>query len=283
MANAYETLGVPKGASEEEIKKAYRRLAAKHHPDRGGDTAKFQEVQSAYDTLTDPQKRAQHDNPFQQGFHRTGPGNFEFHFSNGGGPEDIFEQFFRNGFNGNPFQQRQQHTRRNKDLRVNIQVSLAETLDPQKKTISVQTTKGDRFQVDVEIPRGVSNGTTIKYSQLGDNMFDTLPRGDLYVVVNVAQDQRFEIHGNNLLLRLEIDSLDAILGCDKIIQNFDGKEYSIKIPTGCQYGTRFGLGGQGLYLMNSNIRGDLVVEVIINTPVYAEETLTALRNIRNSL
>jgi curved DNA-binding protein len=283
MANAYETLGVPKGASEDEIKKAYRRLAAKHHPDRGGDTAKFQEIQTAYDTLTDPQKRAQHDNPFQQGFHRTGPGNFEFHFSNGGGPEDVFEQFFRQGFGGNPFQQRQQHTRRNKDLRVNIQVSLAETLEQQKKTISVQTTKGDRFQVDVEIPKGVSNGTTIKYAQLGDNMFDTLARGDLYVVVNVIQDQRFEIHGNNLLLRLEIDSLDAILGCDKIIQNFDGKEYSIKIPAGCQFGTRFGLGGQGLYLMNSNVRGDLVVEVIINTPVYAENTLTALRNIKNSL
>ena len=85
MANAYETLGVPKGASEDDIKRAYRKLAAKHHPDRGGDTAKFQEIQSAYETLSDPQRRVQHDNPFQ---HQQGPNgsHFEFNFGGGAGP-----------------------------------------------------------------------------------------------------------------------------------------------------------------------------------------------------
>lgn len=278
MANAYDILGVPKGASDDEIKKAYRRLAAKHHPDRGGDTAKFQEIQSAYDTLSDPHKRAQHDNPnpFNNGFRQAGPGHFEFHFG-GGNPNDIFEQFFHQGF----AQQRQ--ARRNKDLRVSIQVSLADTLDQQHRTISVQTTKGDRFFVDVDIPRGVSNGTTIKYPQMGDNMFDTLTRGDLYVIVNVQSQNNFEIHGNNVLTRLEIDSLDAILGCDKIIRNFDGKEFSIKIPAGCQYGTRFGLNGQGVFLMNSNVRGDLIVEIVIHIPQYPEHILTMLRNIKTNL
>jgi curved DNA-binding protein CbpA len=87
MANAYETLGVPKGASDEEIKRAYRKLAGQHHPDRGGDTARFQEIQSAYDTLSDPVKRQQHDNPNPfggHGFHQTGPGFHEFHFGGGG-------------------------------------------------------------------------------------------------------------------------------------------------------------------------------------------------------
>ena len=187
MANAYETLGVPKGASEDEIKKAYRKLASQHHPDKGGDTAKFQEIQTAYETLSDPQKRAQHDNPNPFSSFDNGNGtHFEFHFGNGG--NDIFEHIFRQGpFGGpNPFNQRHHQPRRNKDLRVLLTVNLSDTLSDQKKTISVQTTKGDRYNVDVQIPRGVSNGTTITYSGMGDNMFETLTRGDLYVIINVS-------------------------------------------------------------------------------------------------
>ena len=279
MANAYETLGVPKGASEEEIKKAYRRLASAHHPDKGGDTGKFQEIQSAYETLADPQKRQQHDNP--NPFHgHQGPGFHEFHF--GGGPEDIFQQFFSQGFGGNPFQ-RQQQPRRNKDLRININVTLAETLTEQRKSVSVMTTKSERFTVDVNIPRGVNNGTTIKYSGLGDNMFETLTRGDLYVIINIQHDARFEIHGTNLLTNINVDSIEAMLGCDKVVQSIDNKEYSIKIPQGCQYGTKFGLQRQGLYQMNTDHRGDLIVNVNVITPSLSQEQLNILRNIKTNL
>ena len=285
MANAYETLGVPKGASDEEIKRAYRKMAAQHHPDKqGGNTAKFQEIQSAYETLSDPQKRAQHDNPNPfHGFQQGGPhgSHFEFQF-NGGGPEDIFAQFFNQGGSGhNPFQ-RQHQPRRNKDLRVQMSISLASTLEAQKKTISVQTTKGDRYNVDVEIPRGINNGTTIKYTQLGDNMFDTLTRGDLYVIINVENDNRFELHGINVIANLEIDSIDAMLGCDKVITGIDGKEYIIKIPQACQNATKFGLQGQGLYQMNTNHKGDLIVNVNIKTPRLTEQQLTILKNIRST-
>ena len=281
MANAYETLGVPKGASDEEIKRAYRKLAGQHHPDKGGDTARFQEIQSAYETLTDPVKRQQHDNPnpfHGHGFHQTGPGFHEFHFG-GGGPEDLFAQFFNQGFGGhNPFQRHAQ-PRRNKDLRVQINVSLASTLEAQKKTISIQTTKGDRYNVDVEIPRGINNGTTIKYTQMGDNMFDTLTRGDLYVIINVENDNRFELHGINLMCNLEINSIEAMTGTDKIVKGVDGKEYNVKIPPGCQYGTKFGLQQQGLYQMNSNVRGDLIVNITIKTLLLPELQLNMLRNI----
>ena len=283
MANAYETLGVPKGASDEEIKKAYRRLASAHHPDKGGDTARFQEIQSAYDTLSDPQKRQQHDNPNPFAGHHGHQGGFhEFHFG-GGDPNDIFAQFFGGAspFGGhNPFQQRQ--PRRNKDLRVQLNISLASTLEQQRKTISVQTTKGDRYNVDVDIPRGVSNGTTIKYTQMGDNMFDTLTRGDLYVIVNVENDIRYQVNGINLMSTLEIDSIDAMTGTDKIVQGIDGRDYSIKIPQGCQYGTKFGLQGQGLYQMNSSIRGDLIVNVVVTTPTLTEDQLSILRNIKSN-
>ena len=279
MADAYEILGVPRGASDSDIKKAYRRLAGQHHPDKGGDTARFQEIQSAYETLSDPNKRAQHDNPnpFGPGFHGHPGGGFEFHFG-GGGPEDIFQQFFSQGFGGNPFQRHQQ-PRRNKDLRVQLTISLADTLNQQKKTISVQTTKGDRYNVDVDIPRGINNGTTIKYTQMGDNMFDTLTRGDLYVIINVENDNRFELHGINVVTNLEINSIEAMTGVDKIVQGIDGREYSVKIPQGCQYGTKFGLQGQGLFQMNTMHRGDLIVNVVVKTPMLSDIQLNMLRNI----
>ena len=278
MANAYETLGVPKGASEDEIKKAYRRLASQHHPDRGGDTAKFQEIQSAYETLSDPQKRAQHDNPNPFNGHH----GFEFHFGGGGGPQDIFEQFFNQGFgHQNPFAHRQQHQpRRNKDLRVSLSISLSSTLEQQRKTISVQTTKGDRFNVDVDIPRGINNGTTIKYSGMGDNMFDTLTRGDLYVIITVEDDFRFHIHGINLITELEVDCIDAMIGCEKLVTGLDNRQFNIKIPQACQSGMKFGLGGQGLYQMNSNVRGDLVIEVVVKVPHLTNEQLSILKTVK---
>jgi len=280
MANAYETLGVPKGASESEIKRAYRKLAGQHHPDKGGDTHKFQEIQSAYEILTDPVRRQQHDNPSP--FHHThaspNGSHFEFNFGGGAGPEDIFAQFFNQGFGNNPFQ-RQQQPRRNKDLRINLQVSLAETLNDIHRSVSVQTTKGERFTVDVNIPRGVGNGTTIKYSQMGDNFFDSLTRGDLYVIINIIADQRFELHGLNLVSNLEINSIEAMTGCDKIIQGIDDREYNIKIPKACQFGTKFGLQGQGLYQMNTDARGDLIVNVTIKTLALSDEQLNILRNI----
>lgn len=278
MANAYDILGVPNGASEDEIKKAYRKLAAKHHPDRGGNTAKFQEIQSAYDTLTDPVKRQQHDNP--NPFGQAGPGHFEFHFGNG--PQDIFDQFFHQGFGGrNPFQHAQ--PRRNKDLRININITLSSTLEDQDKTVSVQTTKGDRFTVDVNIPRGASQGTTIKYQGMGDNFFESLTRGDLYVIVNVIPDDRYQVHGLNLLYPLEVDALDAITGSDYEVSGLDGRIFMVKIPQGCQHGTKFGLAGQGLYQMYSHARGDLVVDVVIKTPNLPADAITAIRNIKQTL
>jgi len=284
MANAYETLGVPKGASEAEIKKAYRKLAGQHHPDKGGDTAKFQEIQSAYETLSDPQKRAQHDNPSPFSSFDNGQGNhFEFHFG-GGGPQDIFEQFFRQGghpFGGpNPFNQRQHQPRRNKDLRVQLNINISETLVQQRKTISVQTTKGDRYNVDVDIPRGVTPGTTIKYSNMGDNMFDSLTRGDLYVIINVNNDSNCEVHGINLVKRIQVDAIDAMLGTEAIVHGLDGRDFAVKIPQGCQHDMKFGLQGQGLYQMNTNVRGDLVVVVEVVVPVLNEQQLNILRNIK---
>ena len=281
MSDHYQTLGVSRTATADEIKKAYKKLASKHHPDRGGNEEKFKEVQIAYDTLSDPQKRSQYDNPtpFRQGDGT----HFEFNFGDGADMDDILNSIFGgHGRQQGPFGPRRAQPRRNKDLRVNILVSLASTLEAQRKTVRVQTTNKTPFEVDVDIPRGVTPGTTIKYSGRGDNFFESLPRGDLYVIIQLEQDERFELFGSNVLTTLEIDSFEAMIGCEKTVQGIDDRNYKIKIPQGTQPGVKFRLEAQGLYAMNSNSRGDLVVELRVRTPKLTPEQLNQLVNLKDS-
>jgi DnaJ-class molecular chaperone len=275
MTDYYQLLGIDRNATQADVKRAYRKLATQHHPDKGGDTAKFQELQKAYETLHDPAKRQNYDNPSpfhnQPGGHHT---HFEFNF--GGSPNDIFSQFFSQGFAGH---RQHSQTRKNKDLRTTISVTLASTLENQIQTINVQSTKGDVFTVDVSIPQGASDGITIKYSGMGDNFFETLTRGDLYVIINVIANNNFQIHGINLVTNLEINTMEAMLGTEKEVTGLDNKTYLINIPPGCQFGAKFGLSGQGLCNLNTPIRGDLIVNVLIKTLILTSDQDTQLRNL----
>lgn len=279
----YTILGVPRGASEEEIKQAYRKLAMQHHPDRGGDAAKFQQIQEAYNTLGDSEKRQQHDNPQPQGFN--------FHFSHPGGPgfndlDDILRQFGHGFPGGDPFgRSRQNHAqRRNKDLRVQITVDLSGTLKENHRTISVQTTGGQRQTVDVAIPRGVQNGSTIKYSGLGDNMFEGLPRGDLYVVIVVQPDLRFQIQEFDLIYTAEINCFDAILGQTIDVPGLDDRQFSLAIPAGCRPGSVLRIPNQGLYALGTAHRGNLLININVNIPTNLTETqLDMIRRVQVGL
>ena len=262
----YATLGVAENASPDDIKQAYRKLASKHHPDKGGDTAMFQKIQEAYSIVGDEGKRAQYD------AERRGGGGFRFtvngqdfghHF--GGGMEDIFSQFGFNPFGGDPFANMRQ-PRRNKDLRVRIIVDLADTLEEQTKAINVKTTNNDDVNVEVKIPRGVTPGTTIKYSGLGDNLFNSLQRGDLYVQFEVRAHPEFDVHGIDLITNVTVNSIEAIVGCDKKIIGLDGKEFFVTIPPGTQPDTKLRMWQQGLWAMNQNVRGNLIINVKLLTP-----------------
>ena len=263
----YDTLGVSKSASPEEIKKAYRKLASQHHPDKGGDTAKFQQIEEAYRILSDPTQRQQYDNPQPQGFH------FNFNGSDIDGMDvhDIFRNF---GFGGGSpfggFQQRQ--PRKNKDLRIEVAVSLAETLQDQKKTLSVQTTNGHRETIEVTIPRGVTHGTSIRYPGLGDTFFSSLPRGDLYVVVKLIPHELYVVHDTNIVAALSIDCFEAMLGTDAEVTGLDGKIFMLTVPPGTQNGTMLRIKGEGLYNMNNHARGNLLVKIDITVPKYLTET-----------
>jgi curved DNA-binding protein len=280
----YETLGIEENASQDEIKRAYRKLASQHHPDKGGDTARFQAIQTAYDTLADGDKRQRYD--FERKNPGSGPG-VQFHWHGGGMPggmEDIFKQF---GFpGGDPFAHFRQppQPRRNKDLRVHIEVPLASTLTEQHKTLSVQTTNGHRETVDVTIPRGISNGTQIKYPNLGDNLFETLARGDLFVQVSLQVPDNFYVNGIDLHTKISINCLQAILGASVKLTNIDGKQFELTLPPGAQHGTKFRISQQGLYQMNSLNRGDLYVEMAIIVPKnLTDSQLDMIKQINSTL
>jgi len=272
----YATLGVNESATPDEIKKAYRKLASQHHPDKGGDTAKFQQVEEAYRILSDPQKREQYDLERKGG----GPNNIRFQWHNNGMPDDFQDLFRSFGFgDASPFSQR---GRRNKDLRVDLHIPIASTLDTQSKTISVATTNGHRETVQVSIPRGVTNGTNIKYPGLGDNLFTSLPRGDLYVQINLVADGGFGINGIDIHTEIPVNSLVAIVGGEAEVKNIDGKIFIIKIPEGTQTGTKFRIAGQGLYHLNSSIRGDLYAEIVLTTPTMSTEDKQKIQSILNN-
>jgi DnaJ-class molecular chaperone len=258
----YSTLGVDRNAGPDEIKLAYRRMANQHHPDRGGDTATFQTIQAAYDVIGDEQKRQQYD------LERTGRGmpggvRFTWHTNEGTVPHDVNEMFRHFGFGGhNPFHQQ----RRNKDLRIEVPITLDSTLDNQNKTITITTTNGHKETVEVTIPRGITSGTNIKYSGLGDNMFNTLARGDLYIQITVLSKDNFVVSGVDLVTSVTVNCLMAIVGGEVIITGLNDQLFSLKIPPGTQAGTKFRFHQQGLYQLNSNQQGDLYVDIRLSVP-----------------
>jgi DnaJ-class molecular chaperone len=267
MENHYSTLGVAETATEEEIKKAYRKLASQHHPDKGGDTEKFKSIQTAYDVIGNKEKRERYDHE------RRNPGQGHFRFSTsdmdmGGFPpgmEDILRGFgFGGGF-------RQQQQRRNKDIQIRVTLDLVDTLSKQTRIVTLKTTNGETQTVNVDIPKGVKNGSTIKYNALGDNFFSTLPRGDLYVQILVNQHELFQVHGYDLVAPIDIDAIDAILGTKQVFKVLDGTEFELTIPAGIQGGTKFKIANQGLFFQQQEHRGNMYLIAQIKVPTNLSE------------
>ena len=163
-------------------------------------------------------------------------------------------------------------------------ISLAETLHEQAKTISIQTTTGTREAVEVMVPRGVTSGTQIKYPGLGDNMFNTLPRGDLFVQITVHANDNFHVsNGIDLHTRFSVNCLTAIVGGVAEVVGLDNKKFTIAIPPGTQPNVKFRLAQQGIYQMHSEHRGDLYAEMTVTVPKNLDQQqLDTIQNILNS-
>ena len=245
MTDYYAALGVSKTATADDIKKAFRRLASQHHPDKGGDTQKFQAIQQAYATLGDDQKRAEYDNPRPQfsGFHGT-PGGVNIN--------DIFGQMF-----GQQFAQQHQHPRRS-HVRMTLWISLLDVATGGRRTVSLGTQAGVSA-VEIEIPLGINDGDNVQYEGIG-------PGGsDLVVQFKVSPDRVWQRDGLNLVQEVRIDIWNLILGGDLTIDTLTGKTLSTRVPARTQPGTVLRLKAQGLR-DRAGRTGDIMVRVQVQIP-----------------
>ena len=261
MKDYFNTLGVAPDASDEDIKRAYKRLAMKHHPDRGGDQSEFQAIQEAYSTLSDPHKRQQWEQQRQFGSAHNQEG-FHFNFGFGQDINDIIRQFH----GGGPFGGFRQQPARNRDLRVGIEFDLESTLSDQIHHINVQHTNGQNKTVEIKIPRGVQSGMQMRYAGHGDSAIPNVTAGDLYVDFRVRQHSDFRIHGINLSKTVTLNCIDAIIGTTLQVTGIDGKLFEISIPPVTQHDSKFRIAGQGLWDINQPVRGDLLVHILLQVP-----------------
>ena len=280
----YKILGLNKNASEENIKKSYRKLAMKYHPDhsKGNKSAEeqFKKISEAYAVLSDKEKRKQYDT-----FGATG---FQQRFSQ----EDIFKGFeFDNIFSelfgktrnfsgrgngmrfsfggGTPFdsyKKQQQARPKGTDLVYELPLTLEEVATGTSKTVSYQH-QGRSEKITVKIPKGMISGKKLRVADKGDPGPYGGPPGDLYIQSKVLGDKVYDSKGYNLYMHKEIKLSEALLGSSISIPTLSKKELSLKIPPGTKHKTKMRLAGHGLPHMHGKGKGDLYVYININMPV----------------
>ncbi len=275
----YATLGLKRGASDAEIKKAYRSLAMKHHPDRGGDEKKFKEISTAYDALTNPEKKRIIDmggdpnaQPGMGGFNQ---GPFEFHFGTGD-LNDLFGNFGF-GFGQRPMQ-------RNKTLNVNIEITLEDVLQGKTIDAEIGMPGGVKKMINISIPPGVEHGQQIRYEGMGDNSIRNLRPGDLIVNIMIRQHPLFRRNGTDLAIDQTISVWDAILGTTLSITTLDNKQLDVTVPPGTQPETVLSCNSHGLPHIRSKHRGELLKRIKVMVPRnISEEMLEKVKNIKDGI
>ena len=301
----YKTLGVPRNASQDDIKKAFRKLARQYHPDvakeKKGAEEKFKEINEAYEVLGDPQNRSKYDNlgpdggeaaGFQgasgrRGRGRSGPGgeeNVEFHFD-GTGFSDFFEQFFGRGNRfdgagefGSPgvgSAEEAGFVHRGSDFESDILVTLEEALTGSERTISLQRvdrrTGQTRTQtLKVHIPPGVHEGQAIRVAGMGEDGIGGGGAGDLYLRVRFAAHPEYRVRGSDLYYGLDLAPWEAVLGTRVIVPTLKD-QVSLRIPAGTNQGRQLRIRGRGLPVGRTGQQGDLYVVINIELPQKISE------------
>lgn len=258
MKDYYQILGVSRQADDSEIKKAFRKLAMQYHPDRGGDQARFQEINEAYNVLGDPKKRSEYDNPVQRihvHSHRT-PFNFD----------DIFSMF------GTQFRPDMQRTA---SARMQLWISLRDVAQGGRRVISVASPQG-QSNVEIEIPPGIDDGDTVRYPKMAPGGYD------LIITFRIRPESGWERDSCHVITDKSVDFWDLILGGDVMIDTLDDRQINLRIPPRTNPGTTMRIRGHGLPRKNSvEQRGDLLVRIQAQLPARIDnDVLEAIRRSR---
>ena len=249
MNDHYATLGVARTASADEIKLAFRKLASQHHPDKGGDTKKFQEIQAAYETLGDEQKRAAYNNPQPQNpFGGAGP-NFDFN--------EIFNMF------GAKFQQPQQRSH----ARMTLWITIQDVAAPGPRVVAMGTNTGTH-NIEINIPNGINDGDNVQYPNLGPN------KQDLVVTFRIHPDRAWQRANNNVHTEITASMWKLITGGDMPMLDIRGNRIEISIPANTQPGSMLRAKGRGLPDRNGQL-GDMLVRVQARLPARISPELMA--------
>ncbi|MGD0349497.1 MAG: J domain-containing protein [Verrucomicrobiota bacterium] len=299
----YEILGVPRGASDAEIKKSFRKLAREYHPDVAKDKKraeeKFKEINEAYEVLGDPAKRKKYDQlgadwksgaefrppPGWEGFtggqtfrgRGAGDQEFEFHFG-GTGFSDFFEQLFGSRMRGagfgsrGAFAEEEELAERGRDIEGDIMVTLEEAMRGSVRSVSVRRPVGRSVRTEtyqVRIPAGVTEGQKLRVAGRGEAGSSGGEAGDLYLRVRLAKHPDFEVEDHNLIYEAELAPWEAVLGAEISVPTLDGR-VNIKIPSGTQSGQKLRVRGRGLP-RHGGTRGDLMVITQIAVPTRVSD------------
>lgn len=259
MSDPYETLGVQKTATQDEIKKAYRKLASANHPDKGGDTKKFQDIQSAYAILSDEQKRAQYDSPQPQGVH------FEFNGPAGFDLGSIFNMFGGpKGFQNHPPGQppRQQHTR------MSLWITLPDIASGGKRTVAIGGGHGN-MNIEIEIPLGINDGDNVQYGGIGPG------NTDLIINFRIHPHPKWQRNGLNLIAEHPVDIWDCLVGGETIVKDVLNNQYTISVPPLTQPGSLLRLKDKGLRNRQGQT-GDLLIRIQAKMPESISQELSEL-------
>ena len=295
----YKVLGLDRNASESDIKKAYRKLAMKYHPDRtkGDKSAEemFKKVSEAYAVLGDEEKRKEYDTFGASGFRQRYSQEDIFKGFNFG---DIFKEFgfddssFANvfvggggsgrrcgfSFGGDPFSaytagQRAQV--KGSDLVYELPLTIQEVFHGTTKTIALEQ-GGQQQKIDVKIPKGMVTGKKLRLAGKGQPGVFGGPPGDLYIQARVVDDSVFRLAGYDLYIDREIRLTEALLGTQIQVQTVDGKSLNLKIPPGTQHQTKMRIKGYGLPEMKKGQRGNLYAHILVKTPKRLNKKQKAL-------
>jgi len=260
MSDHYATLGVARTATPDEIKRAFRKLASQHHPDKGGNTQKFQEIQAAYDTLGDAAKRADYDNPRPQFSGMPGGAHFNMN--------DIFSSMFGGQ---SPFGQ--QPRRQQSHTRMTLWIRMTDVAQGGTRPVAVGTPHG-QSTIEVEIPLGINDGDNVQYQGLAPG------GGDLVIQFRVHPDPLWQRNGLDLVTDVTADIWSMILGSDITVQTLTGSQLTTSMPQYTQPKTLIRLRGHGLRDRSGNT-GDLMIRVMPTIPkTIRPELLEAIEKYR---